>query len=134
MSEWRYKAFISYSHRDELWATWLHKSLESYRPPKQLVGTQTARGPVPRRLNPVFRDREELASATDLGEHLNAALRDSAGKLPPEEAVGYVLEALVAVAEAHALGIVHRDLKPSNLFLARRRDGSTIVKVLDFGI
>jgi tetratricopeptide (TPR) repeat protein len=33
---------------------------------------------VPRRLNPVFRDREELASATDLGEHLNAALRDSA--------------------------------------------------------
>ena len=78
LSEPRYKAFISYSHRDELWATWLHKSLESYRPPKQLVGTRTPRGVVPRRLSPVFRDREELASATDLGEHLNTALRESA--------------------------------------------------------
>ncbi|MGC1729955.1 MAG: toll/interleukin-1 receptor domain-containing protein, partial [Steroidobacteraceae bacterium] len=78
MSEPRYKAFISYSHRDELWATWLHKALESYRPPKQLVGTQTSRGAVPRRLSPVFRDREELASATDLGEVISAALRESA--------------------------------------------------------
>jgi tetratricopeptide (TPR) repeat protein len=77
LSQPRYKAFISYSHRDELWATWLHKSLESYRPPRQLVGTQTARGEVPRRLNPVFRDREELASATDLGEVISEALRES---------------------------------------------------------
>jgi tetratricopeptide (TPR) repeat protein len=57
---------------------WLHKSLESYRPPKQLVGTKTSRGEVPRRLNPVFRDREELASATDLGEVITTALRESA--------------------------------------------------------
>jgi tetratricopeptide (TPR) repeat protein len=78
LSEPRYKAFISYSHRDERWATWLHKSLESYRPPKQLVGTKTSRGEVPRRLNPVFRDREELASATDLGEVISTALRESA--------------------------------------------------------
>jgi tetratricopeptide (TPR) repeat protein len=33
---------------------------------------------VPRRLNPVFRDREELASATDLGEVISTALRESA--------------------------------------------------------
>jgi tetratricopeptide (TPR) repeat protein len=33
---------------------------------------------VPRRLNPVFRDREELASATDLGEVISSALRESA--------------------------------------------------------
>src|SRR5690606_20413785 len=32
------------------------------------------------------------------------------------------------------VGIVHRDIKPSNLFLARRPDGSRIVKVGDFGI
>ena len=75
LSEPRYKAYISYSHRDELWATWLHKSLESYRPLKQLVGTKTSRGEVPRRLNPVFRDREELASATDLGEVISTARR-----------------------------------------------------------
>jgi tetratricopeptide (TPR) repeat protein len=74
----KYRAFLSYSHRDAKWGAWLHKSLECYRPPKQLVGTMTARGPVPKRLAPVFRDREELATATDLGTVINEALRQSA--------------------------------------------------------
>jgi Protein kinase domain len=54
--------------------------------------------------------------------------------LPQAEAVDYVLQALEAVHMAHEARIVHRDLKPSNLFLARRPDGSHIIKVLDFGI
>ncbi|HEX8789712.1 MAG TPA: protein kinase [Polyangiaceae bacterium] len=62
------------------------------------------------------------------------AYADKHAPLPPSEAVDYVLDALQAIAQAHALGIIHRDLKPSNLFLARRPDGSTVVKVLDFGI
>ncbi len=67
------------------------------------------------------------------GEDLAQALTRS-GPLPVEAVVGYVLQACEAIAEAHALGIVHRDLKPANLFLARRPNGSVVVKVLDFGI
>ena len=71
----KYLAFLSYSHRDAKWGSWLHKALESYRPPKQIVGKVTPRGTVPKRLVPIFRDREELASATDLGTVINEALR-----------------------------------------------------------
>ncbi|MCP4300856.1 MAG: TIR domain-containing protein, partial [Gammaproteobacteria bacterium] len=74
----RYGAYISYSHRDEEYAVWLHKKLEAYRVPRRLVGSKTAFGVIPRRLAPIFRDREELPSATDLGETVNKALRDSA--------------------------------------------------------
>jgi hypothetical protein len=76
--EFKYRAFISYSHSDERWAKWLHKALETYSVPKRLVGTETAYGPVPARLAPVFRDRDELATATNLGETLTRALEQSA--------------------------------------------------------
>ena len=56
------------------------------------------------------------------------------GALPIEQAIEFVLQACVAVADAHALGIVHRDLKPANLFCVRRSDGQLSIKVLDFGI
>jgi serine/threonine protein kinase len=63
-----------------------------------------------------------------------ASLLAARGPLPPDEAVGLLLEACEAVAEAHSLGIIHRDLKPGNLFLANRTSGPPIVKVLDFGL
>jgi serine/threonine-protein kinase len=66
------------------------------------------------------------------GEDLSQRLER--GPLPIDEAVDYVLQACAAIAEAHRVGIVHRDLKPGNLFLARRRDGTSTVKVVDFGI
>src|SRR5688572_4994136 len=74
----RYRAFISYTHADELWAKWLHQALESYKVPKRLVGRDTPFGPVPQRLTPIFRDRDELATATSLGETLTIALKESA--------------------------------------------------------
>lgn len=78
MPEFRYRAFISYSHRDSSWASWLHRRLESYRVPSRLVGQHTAAGITPRRLAPIFRDREELPSATDLGAKVREALAQSA--------------------------------------------------------
>jgi tetratricopeptide (TPR) repeat protein len=79
--EFRYRAFISYSHSDERWARWLHRSLETYRVPKHLVGRETGYGPVPERIAPVFRDRDELATATNLSEMLTRALEQSAFQL-----------------------------------------------------
>lgn len=55
-------------------------------------------------------------------------------QLPVGDAVDHVLQALQGLAHAHVLGVIHRDLKPANLFLARQSDGSTLIKILDFGI
>jgi serine/threonine protein kinase len=63
-----------------------------------------------------------------------ASVIASRGALPSDQAVGYLLQACEAVAEAHSLGIVHRDLKPGNLFLANRTSGAPVIKVLDFGL
>src|SRR6478736_310094 len=67
------------------------------------------------------------------GRDLATLLREQ-GPLPLSDVADYLLQAGEAIAEAHGLGIVHRDLKPANLFLTQRADGSSCVKVLDFGI
>lgn len=77
-AEPRYRAFLSYSHKDAAEAARIHRRLESYRLPKRLVGRETERGTVPPRLWPIFRDREEMAAATDLSETVRAALAESA--------------------------------------------------------
>ena len=77
MSKPDYRAFISYSHSDERWASWLHRALESYRVPGKLVGTQTARGEVPKQLRPIFRDRDDLSSSSDLSTTVKETLANS---------------------------------------------------------
>jgi serine/threonine-protein kinase len=67
------------------------------------------------------------------GKDLRAILEERK-QLPLEESVDLMLEAMCALAEAHHMGMVHRDLKPANLFLARGPGGTTLVKVLDFGV
>ncbi|MDX2142941.1 MAG: toll/interleukin-1 receptor domain-containing protein [Rhodospirillaceae bacterium] len=71
----RYKAFISYSHRDSAVARWLHRALETYRVPPHLIGRTTAAGTVERRLGALFRDRDELPVAADLTGQINEALK-----------------------------------------------------------
>jgi eukaryotic-like serine/threonine-protein kinase len=68
-----------------------------------------------------------------VGQDLMAVLRTN-GPLPVTVAAEYILQACVGVAEAHAAGIVHRDLKPGNLMWTQRPDGTTLIKVLDFGV
>ena len=73
----RYWAFISYSHRDTAVADWLHKKIETYRVPQSLVGTPTREGNVPARIMPIFRDRDELPTSSELGESLQKSLQQS---------------------------------------------------------
>ena len=81
MAEIRYPAFLSYSHRDEAIAEWLHRELETYRVPSRMVGLETPFGPVPSRLSPIFKDRHELSTAGSLGEAITAALGRSSALL-----------------------------------------------------
>jgi tetratricopeptide (TPR) repeat protein len=74
----KYRAFLSYSHVDRGWASWLHKRLEDYRFEKDLVGRTTAMGPIPRTLRPIFRDREDFSGGHTLTEATVAALDASA--------------------------------------------------------
>lgn len=66
------------------------------------------------------------------GEDLGRAL--ARGRWSMEQAVSTMIEAARGLAVAHDHQIVHRDLKPQNLFLCRRSDGGSTVKLLDFGI
>jgi hypothetical protein len=68
----------------------------------------------------------EGASLTDIIER--------EGALPPPRAARILRQAADALAAAHDLGIVHRDLKPDNIMIVQGKDGSDVVKVVDFGI
>lgn len=67
------------------------------------------------------------------GESLIDRLKRT-GPIPFEELHAIVEQIWMGLADAHREGIIHRDLKPSNVFLERRPDGATRVKILDFGI
>ena len=73
----KYKAFISYTHADESWARWLQRGLERYRVPPRLIDALEGERDLPRRLFPIFRDRSELSSSSDLGSALQQSLADS---------------------------------------------------------
>lgn len=101
----RYKAFISYSHRDAKVGRWLHRRLEGYRLPRRLVGRDGEHGPVPARLTPIFRDREELPAAGDLSEKVRAALDASENLVvvcsPDAAASPWVAKEIATFRELH---------------------------------
>jgi hypothetical protein len=73
----KYRAFLSYSHRDKAWGQWLHSALEGYHVGKDLVGRHTPAGPVPKTLRPIFRDREDFSAGHSLTAQTLAALEAS---------------------------------------------------------
>ena len=72
--EKRYKAFISYSHDNEEFGSWLHKQLEKYKIPKKLREDYSN---LPKSLYPIFRDRYELNAGDDLGVEIPKSLENS---------------------------------------------------------
>ena len=67
------------------------------------------------------------------GRDLSALLHEG-GAVDLASACAVVAQAATGLEAAHAAGIVHRDLKPANLFLVPRADGTTLVKIVDFGV
>jgi tetratricopeptide (TPR) repeat protein len=74
----KYRAFISYAHADTRAVKRLHRRLESFRIDKDLIGRQTAQGPVPPTLRPIFRDRDDFTAGHSLTEQTLAAISASA--------------------------------------------------------
>ncbi len=72
-----FRGFISYSHKDEAFASWLHNALETYSIPRRLRGTMGLDGRVPSNLFRIYRDRAENPAAADLGAVITEALRKS---------------------------------------------------------
>lgn len=80
-SDFHYRAFISYSHRDAKWAMWLHRALERYVVPLDAFPSdkklkEDASSQI-RRLTPVFRDRDELPASISLADTIQEALAAS---------------------------------------------------------
>ena len=100
MAALQYRAFLSYSHADAAWAKWLHRALETYQIPRKLVGRVTPVGVVPRRMTPIFRDRDELSASSDLTAELCAAPE------PDANPIGWLVWHLGRVQDHHVAGLL----------------------------
>ncbi len=74
MAEKRYKAFISYSRKDEKFVKKLHIKLEDYKIPKELYDKYST---LPEKLSPIFRDIEQLKSGDILSSEILNKLHNS---------------------------------------------------------
>lgn len=73
----RYRAFLSYSHRDKRAAKRWHRRLEAFQIDPDLIGRPTEHGAVPPSLSPILRDRLDFPSGGELGARTLDAMRRS---------------------------------------------------------
>ncbi len=76
---------------------------------------------------------EENQTAYIIMEYVDAPLLKEKlkeqGRFPEQEATGYMLAILDALAKIHKNGIIHKDISPDNIFLT----GPDTIKIFDFG-
>ena len=102
---------------------WLAQRMQGSRAAANLVA-------VHERL-PTGRERSAFYVLYDwhAGETLQQLL-DKQTRVAPSVALGYAMQALLALGRLHRQGVVHRDIKPANLHLGE--DG--VLRVLDLGV
>src|ERR1044071_3082363 len=74
----KYRAFLSYSHRDTAVAKAVHNRIEAFRVDRDLVGRATPMGPIPRQLRPIFRDRHDFEAGENPAAQTAAEMYNSA--------------------------------------------------------
>jgi len=79
LEEMKYDAFISYRHceLDQFVAVTLHKELEAFRLPKSIQKQLEVKGIEKKKIERVFRDRDELPITNNLADPITNALRNS---------------------------------------------------------
>ena len=76
-----------------------------------------------------FRNQPYISMEWLDGQDLEALLQQRS-QLPIPQVLGWGVELLGALEEAHRAGIIHRDIKPSNIMILQ----DSRLKVMDFGI
>lgn len=111
---YKYRAFISYSHKDKVFAKWLQKSIENYVLPKHL---RTIYPHLPQDLKrSIFRDDEELAGAWELSDALQKALKES--------------EKLIVLCSPYSVGSIWVE-KEIEFFLKEHDEKDVIIVVVN---
>ena len=80
-------------------------------------------------LHTAFHHEDQLIMVMEYVEGMNLSERLARG-MTLKDSVGFIRQALTALAFAHSKGVIHRDIKPSNIMI----DAAGQVKLLDFGL
>ena len=75
--EYKYKAFICHSHKDEKWGKWLQRVIERFKFPKSLIGRNTIYGNVPKKITQLYRGKESKSNSAYISDYINNALIQS---------------------------------------------------------